>query len=74
MDLDARLREFLTRRGGQAFCDDCLRRNLSVKNRHPVQQATRAILREGPAYRRDTTFCAGCGNERPTTRVFGIGL
>src|ERR1700722_7332568 len=64
-----RICEFLMRRGGQGFCDDCLRKALRLRNLRPVQQATEA-LGKSSAYSRETRFCGTCGNERLTLRAF----
>jgi hypothetical protein len=74
LNADNRICEFLARRGGQAFCDDCLRRTLGLRRRHQVQQATAAIIRDSPAYRRELTFCAACSNERLTLRAIRPGF
>jgi hypothetical protein len=67
-----RICEFLMRRGGQGFCDDCLRKALRLRNLRPVQQATEA-LGKSSVYRRETRFCGACGNERLTLRAFQPG-
>ena len=59
MSIDNRICEFLMRRGGQGFCDDCLRKALGLRNLRSVQRATEA-LGDGSAYRRETRFCGAC--------------
>ena len=73
MSIYNRICEFLMRRGGQAFCDDCLRRAMGLRSRHPIQQVARAIIMESSAYRRETRYCGACGNERLTLRAFQPG-
>jgi hypothetical protein len=60
------------RRGGQGFCDDCLRKALRLKNLPSVQRATEA-LGDGSAYCWETRFCGRCGDERRTLRAFQPG-
>ena len=68
-----RICEFLMRRGGQGFCDDCLRKALRLKNLPSVQRATEA-LGDGSAYCRETRFCGRCGDERLTLRASQPGI
>ena len=71
MSVPDRISEFLMRRGGQGFCDDCLRRSLRIRTVTPVRRAVEA-LRDNATYRRETLFCASCGNERLGMRAVGL--
>ena len=64
-----RVRQFLTRTGGQRFCDECLARVIPIRN---VEQVRRAIasLATDPAYRVQDADCSRCGEARRT--IMGV--
>jgi hypothetical protein len=63
VSVEARIIAFLSRRRGQLFCDDCLRRELQLTQHAAVERATEAV---GAAvgFRRATETCARCARSR----------
>jgi len=63
VSVEARIIAFLSRRRGQLFCDDCLRRELQLTQHAAVEGATESV---GAAvgFRRATETGAGCGGSR----------
>ena len=69
-----RLGRFLSRRGGQRFCAECLTRAVPFRD---TEQARRAAggLAAHSAYRiEDDGDCSRCNNTRRTIRALWVGL
>ena len=68
VSVEARIIAFLSRRRGQLFCDDCLRRGLQLTQHAAVERATESV---GAAvgFRRATETCARCGRVQAGSRL-----
>jgi hypothetical protein len=68
VSVEARIIAFMSRRRGQLFCDDCLRRELQLTQHAAVEQATESV---GAAvgFRRATETCARCGRVQAGSRL-----
>jgi hypothetical protein len=60
--------EFLGRRRGRLFCDDCLTRELRYAQRTRIDAATK-VIGATVGFRRATEMCAGCGGVRDGTKA-----
>jgi hypothetical protein len=66
--LQTTIMDFLTRRRGKLFCDDCLARELQGYDRARVSTTTRAIG-AATGFHRAKETCAGCGGVHDGTKA-----
>ena len=68
-----RVRRFLTHNGGQRFCNECLARQMQIRNIEQTRGAITALAVD-PAYRVEDADCSHCGETRRTVMVMWGGL
>ena len=68
MTLESDIIEFLERRRGRLFCDECLTRELRYAQRSRVDAATK-VIGATLGFRRATETYAGCGGISDGTKA-----
>jgi hypothetical protein len=66
--VENQIMDYLGRRRGKLYCDDCLTRELRGYQRATVAEATQAIG-ASVGFRWATETCAGCGEVRHGTKA-----
>ena len=63
MTVPERIAEFLIQNRENAFCDDCLQKQLGLPRRQQVQQTTKPLGISGK-FSRDGGQCSDCGRHK----------
>jgi hypothetical protein len=67
MSIPEQVSTFLKDRGGKAYCDDCIAKNVPLKRRQQAQRVTGALAMTGD-FVREEGGCAECGADKLVTK------
>lgn len=68
-----KVRAFLSRNGGQRFCDDCLARALGFRGSTRALRASATLAKEGD-FRREAAACSRCSRTGGTIMALWVGV